>query len=320
MKKLLSIVVPCYNEDLAVPKFYEAVILICEKMAKRWEVEFELVFVDDGSRDRTLEVIEELHKKDARVKFVSFSRNFGKEAALLAGLEYARGDFVATMDVDLQDPPALLPEMYEAVESGEYDSAGARRVSRKGEPPIRSFFARIYYFLINKLSKVEMIDGVRDFRLMSRKMVDAVISMPEYNRYSKGIFSFVGFKTKWVEFEHVDRVAGETHWSFWKLFLYGIEAICAFSTVPLVLSAVLGLAFCFIAFVMIIVIIVKTVAFGDPVGGWPSLICAVLMMGGLQLMALGVIGQYLAKTYLETKRRPIYIVSKTEKEVKSEEL
>ena len=219
------------------------------------------------------------------------------------------------MDVDLQDPPALLPEMYGAVENGEYDSAGARRVSRKGEPPIRSFFARIYYRLINRLSKVEMIDGVRDFRVMSRKMVDAVIGMPEYNRYSKGIFSFVGFKTKWVEFEHVDRVAGETHWSFWKLFLYGIEAICAFSTVPLVLSAVLGLLFCFIAFVMIIVIIVKTLAFGDPVGGWPSLICAVLMMGGLQMMALGVMGQYLAKTYLETKRRPIYIVRRTEKDL-----
>ncbi len=315
MKKLLSIVVPCYNEDLAVPKFYDEVVKVCEEMEKRWVVEFEFVFVDDGSRDRTLAVIEDLHEKDSRVKFVSFSRNFGKEAALLAGLEYAKGDFVATMDVDLQDPPALLPEMYGAVENGEYDSAGARRVSRKGEPPIRSFFARIYYRLINRLSKVEMIDGVRDFRVMSRKMVDAVIGMPEYNRYSKGIFSFVGFKTKWVEFEHVDRVAGETHWSFWKLFLYGIEAICAFSTVPLVLSAVLGLLFCFIAFVMIIVIIVKTLAFGDPVGGWPSLICAVLMMGGLQMMALGVMGQYLAKTYLETKRRPIYIVRRTEKDL-----
>lgn len=314
MKKLLSIVVPCYNEDLAVSKFYEEVTRIGEEMSERWEVEFEFVFVDDGSSDRTLEVIEELHKKDERVKFISFSRNFGKEAALLAGLEYAKGDFVATMDVDLQDPPALLPEMYEAVEGGEYDSAGARRVSRKGEPPIRSFFARIYYWLINRLSKVEMIDGVRDFRLMSRKMVDAVISMPEYNRYSKGIFSFVGFKTKWVEFEHVDRVAGETHWSFWKLFLYGIEAICAFSTVPLVLSAVLGLLFCFIAFVMIIVIIVKTLAFGEAVGGWPSLICVVLMMGGLQLMALGIIGQYLAKTYLETKRRPVYIIRRTERD------
>lgn len=315
MKKLLSIVVPCYNEDLAVSKFYDEVVKVCEEMEKRWVVEFEFVFVDDGSRDRTLAVIEDLHEKDSRVKFVSFSRNFGKEAALLAGLEYAKGDFVATMDVDLQDPPALLPEMYGAVENGEYDSAGARRVSRKGEPPIRSFFARIYYRLINRLSKVEMIDGVRDFRVMSRKMVDAVIGMPEYNRYSKGIFSFVGFKTKWVEFEHVDRVAGETHWSFWKLFLYGIEAICAFSTVPLVLSAVLGLLFCFIAFVMIIVIIVKTLAFGDPVGGWPSLICAVLMMGGLQMMALGVMGQYLAKTYLETKRRPIYIVRRTEKDL-----
>ena len=312
MKKVISIVVPCYNEEAVLGTWYDEMTRVAKEMK---EVDFEFVLVDDGSSDGTLTEIEKLVRKDSRVRFVSFSRNFGKEAALLAGLEYAKGDFVATMAVDLQDPPALLPEMYGAVENGEYDSAGARRVSRKGEPPIRSFFARIYYRLINRLSKVEMIDGVRDFRVMSRKMVHAVIGMPEYNRYSKGIFSFVGFKTKWVEFEHVDRVAGETHWSFWKLFLYGIEAICAFSTVPLVLSAVLGLLFCFIAFVMIIVIIVKTLAFGDPVGGWPSLICAVLIMGGLQMMALGVMGQYLAKTYLETKRRPIYIVRRTEKDL-----
>lgn len=312
MKKIVSVVVPCYNEEPAIKIFYQEITRISREIEG---ASFEFVFVDDGSRDRTLKEIEELHKRDQRVKFVSFSRNFGKEAALLAGLEYANGDYVVTMDVDLQDPPSLLPEMYQAVVKGGYDCAGARRVSRKGEPPIRSFFARIYYRIINRLSKVEMIDGVRDFRFMSRKMVDAVLSMREYNRYSKGIFSFVGFRTKWIEFEHVERSAGETHWSFWKLFIYGIEAICAFSTVPLVMAAVLGLLFCFVAFVMVVAIVVKTLAFGDPVGGWPSMICAVLMMGGLQLLALGIIGQYLAKTYLETKQRPIYLVRETEKDL-----
>ena len=314
-KKLISIVVPCYNEEPTLEKFYAAITKISREMS---EVDFEYIFIDDGSKDGTLAEIEKLHEKDKRVKFVSFSRTFGKEAGILAGLDYAKGDYVATMDADLQDPPELLPEMYAAVSSGDYDCAGARRASRKGEPPIRSFFAKIYYFIVNKLSKVEMIEGVRDFRLMSRQMVDAVISMREYNRYSKGIFSFVGFRTKWIEFDHVDRVAGETKWSFWKLFVYGIESICAFSTVPLVLSAVLGLVFCLVAFIMIIVIVVKTLAFGDPVGGWPSMICVILMMGGLQLMALGVIGQYLAKTYLETKGRPIYLVRKTEKDLDRE--
>lgn len=312
MKKLISIVVPCYNEESALKIFYQEINRISKEMSG---VNFEFVFVDDGSRDQTLLEMEKLHRRDQRVRFVSFSRNFGKEAALLAGLEYAKGDYVVTMDVDLQDPPSLLPEMYEAVASGEYDCAGARRVSRKGEPPIRSFFARIYYRIINRLSKVEMVDGVRDFRFMTRQMVDAVLSMREYNRYSKGIFSFVGFRTKWIEFEHVERSAGETHWSFWKLFVYGIEAICAFSTVPLVISAVLGLLFCLVAFVMVIVIVVKTLAFGDPVGGWPSTICVILMMGGLQLLALGIIGQYLAKTYLETKQRPIYLVRETEQDL-----
>lgn len=311
MKDLISIVVPCYNEEPVLETFYAEVNKAAQEMS---EVDFEFVFVDDGSKDRTLEEIKKLREKDKRVKFVSFSRNFGKEAGLLAGLEYAKGDYVATMDADLQDPPRLLPEMYEYVRTGEHDCVATRRVSRKGEPPIRSFFARMFYKLINKMSKVEMVDGARDFRLMSRQMVQAIISMPEYNRYSKGLFSFVGFKTKWLEYENVQRAAGETHWSFWKLFVYAIDGILAFSTMPLAIASVLGLVFCFVAFVMIIVIIVKTLAFGDPVGGWPSLICAVLMMGGLQLLALGVMGQYLAKTYLETKRRPIYIVRETEKD------
>ncbi len=311
MRKVLSLVVPCYNEEPVLSQFYQEVNRVSHEMP---QVEFELIFVDDGSTDGTLAQIEALAKRDQRVRFISFSRNFGKEAALLAGLEYAKGDYVATMDADLQDPPSLLPEMYDYVKDGEYDCVGTRRVSRKGEPPIRSFFAHIFYWMVGRLSKVKMIQGARDYRLMSRQMVNAIIAMPEYSRYSKGLYSFVGFKTKWIEFEHVDRAAGDTHWSFWKLFVYGIEAICAFSTVPLVLSAVLGLLFCFIAFVMIVVIIVKTLAFGDPVGGWPSLICVILMMGGLQLMVLGVIGQYLAKTYLETKRRPIYIIRKTDKD------
>lgn len=312
MKKLISIVVPCYNEEEVLGKFYDEVVRVAREMA---EVNFEFVFVDDGSSDSTLAKLEGLAEQDERVRFVSFSRNFGKEGALLAGLEYAKGDYVATMDVDLQDPPSLLPEMYAAIQEG-YDCVGTRRVNRDGEPPIRSFFARIFYKLINKMSKIEMVDGARDYRLMTRQMVDAIIAMREYNRYSKGLFSFVGFKTKWIEFRHVDRAAGETHWSFWKLFVYAIEGICAFSTVPLVIAAVLGLLFCFIAFVMIVVIIVKTLVFGDAASGWPSLICVVLMMGGLQLLALGVIGQYLAKTYLETKRRPVYIVRITDEDLR----
>ncbi len=314
MKKILSVVVPCYNEEAVLPVFYQEVTKIATQMEK--EVEFEFVFVDDGSSDGTLAEIEKLAASDKRVRFVSFSRNFGKEAGLLAGLEYAKGDFVATMDADLQDPPSLLPRMYDYVRDGEYDCVGTRRVNRAGEPPIRSFFARIFYKLINKMSKIEMVDGARDFRLMSRQMVNAIISMPEYNRYSKGLFSFVGFKTKWLEYENVQRAAGETHWSFWKLFVYAIDGICAFSTVPLVVAAVLGLVFCLVAFIMVIIIVVKTIIYGDPVGGWPSMICVVLMMGGLQLLALGVIGEYLAKMYLETKRRPVYIVRKTEQDLK----
>lgn len=313
MKKVISIVVPCYNEEAVLGTWYDEMTRVAKEMK---EVDFEFVLVDDGSSDGTLTEIEKLVRKDSRVRFVSFSRNFGKEAALLAGLEYAKGDYIATMDADLQDPPKLLPEMYKYIESGEYDCVGTRRVNRDGEPPIRSFFARIFYKLINRMSKIEMVDGARDYRLMTRQMVNAIISMREYNRYSKGLFSFVGFRTKWIEFKHVDRAAGETHWSFWKLFVYALEGICAFSTVPLVIAAVLGLLFCFVAFVMIVVIIVKTLAFSDPVSGWPSMICVVLMVGGLQMLALGVIGQYLAKTYLETKQRPVYIVRVTDEDVK----
>ena len=307
-KKLLSIVVPCYNEEASIESFYRAVMAELMKMP---EVDYEFVLVDDGSKDDTLLKMEELHRKDRRVKFVAFSRNFGKEAALLAGLEHAKGDYVVVMDVDLQDPPALLLEMYRGLESGKYDVVAARRISRAGEPPIRSFFARKFYKLINKMSKIEMVDGARDYRMMTRQVVEAVTQMREYNRYSKGLFSFVGFRTKWLEYENVQRAAGETHWSFWGLLVYAIEGICAFSTVPLVIAAVMGLVFCLMAFVMIVVIVAKTLMFGDPVGGWPSMICVILFVGGVQLLALGVIGQYLAKTYLETKGRPVYIVRKT---------
>lgn len=313
MKKLLSIVVPCYNEEPVLGKFYEVANKVSHEMS---ELNFEFIFVDDGSSDGTMKEIEKLRAEDERVKFVSFSRNFGKEAAMLAGLDYAKGDYVAILDADLQDPPTLLPEMYEIIKHGDYDCVATRRVNRAGEPPIRSFFARMFYRLINKMSKIEMVDGARDFRLMTRQMVDAVISMREYNRYSKGLFSFVGFKTKWIEYENVQRAAGETHWSFWKLFVYAIDGICAFSTMPLAIAAALGFIICFIAFVLIVAIIVKTLLYGDPVSGWPSTICVILMMGGLQLLAIGIIGEYLAKTYLETKNRPVYIVKRTEKDQK----
>ena len=305
----ISIIVPCYNEEEAMPIFYEEICKVAKKMKK---VDFEFIFVNDGSKEHTLDFARELHKKDERVRYVSFSRNFGKEAGMYAGLEAARGDYVAIMDVDLQDPPALIEEMYETLKNEDYDCVASRRVSRKGEPPIRSFFARCYYKLINKISKKEIVDGARDFRLMTRQMVDSILELKEYNRYSKGIFSWVGYKTKWLEYENVERVAGTTKWSFWKLFLYSLESIVAFSTVPLSIAAVMGILFCLIAFIMIIVIIVKTLTVGDPVAGWPSMVCIIFFVSGIQLFCLGIIGQYLAKTYLEVKNRPIYIVKETE--------
>lgn len=308
MKKKLSIVVACYNEEEALPYFYKEVCEVAKKMSS---LEFEFIFVNDGSKDKTLEVVKGFREKDKRVRYVSFSRNFGKEAAMYAGLEASKGDYVTLMDADLQDPPALLEEMYSYIKDEGYDCVGTRRVTRKGEPPIRSFFARMFYKIINKLSKVEMVDGARDYRLMTRQMVDAIISMKEYNRYSKGLFSFVGFKTKWLEYENVNRVAGETKWSFWKLFLYAIDGITAFSTVPLVLSTVIGFIFCLVSFIMILVIIGKTLIYGDPVSGWPSMVCIMFMIGGIQLFCMGIMGQYLSKTYLESKNRPIYIVKES---------
>jgi len=305
----ISIIVPCYNEEEAVPIFYEEIVKVAKNMKK---VDFEFIFVNDGSKDRTLDVARQLHEKDERVRYVSFSRNFGKEAGMLAGLEAARGDYVAIMDVDLQDPPHLIEEMYETLKIEDYDCVATRRVSRDGEPPIRSFFARCYYKLINKISKTEIVDGARDFRLMTRQMVDSILELKEYNRFSKGIFSWVGYNTKWLEYKNVERVAGTTKWSFWKLFLYSLESIVAFSTVPLSIAAVMGILFCLIAFIMIIFIVVKTLTVGDPVAGWPSLVCIIFFVSGVQLFCLGVIGQYLAKTYLEVKNRPVYIIKETE--------
>ena len=305
----ISIIVPCYNEEEAMPIFYEEIVKVAKNMKK---VDFEFIFVNDGSKDKTLEVARNLHEKDKRVRYVSFSRNFGKEAGMLAGLEASRGDYVAIMDVDLQDPPHLIEEMYETLKTEDYDCVATRRVSRDGEPPIRSFFAKCYYKLINKISKTEIVDGARDFRLMTRQMVDSILELKEYNRFSKGIFSWVGYNTKWLEYKNVERVAGTTKWSFWKLFLYSLESIVAFSTVPLSIAAVMGILFCLIAFIMIVVIIVKTITLGDPVAGWPSLVCIIFFVSGVQLFCLGVIGQYLAKTYLEVKNRPVYIVKETE--------
>ena len=306
----ISIIVPCYNEEEALPLFYKEITKIAKKMKK---IDFEILLINDGSKDQTLEIARSLSKKDQRVRYVSFSRNFGKEAAMYAGLEYATGDYVAVMDADLQDPPELLEEMYRLIQEEGYDCVGTRRVTRKGEPPIRSFFARCFYKIINKMSKVEMVDGARDFRLMTRQMVDAILSMKEYNRYSKGLFSFVGFQTKWLEYENVERVAGETKWSFWKLLLYAFDGIIAFSTAPLSIAVFVGILFCIVSFIMILVIIIKTLCFGDPVGGWPSIVCIMFFLSGIQLFCIGVIGAYLSKTYLETKHRPIYIVKETEK-------
>ncbi len=311
MKKI-SLVVPCYNEEEVIKIFYAEI----QKIKKDFKnVTFEIIFVNDGSKDKTLELMRELSKNDD-VRYVSFSRNFGKEAAMYAGLEASTGDYIAIMDADLQDPPALLKEMYEILESGEYDSVATRRVTRKGEPVIRSFFARLYYKLINKISKTEIVDGARDFRLMTRQMVNSVLSLKEYNRFSKGIFSWVGYRTKWLEYENVERAAGETKWSFWKLFLYSLESIVAFSTVPLSIASVMGILFCFVAFIIIIFVIVRTLMYGDPTSGWPSMVCIMFFIGGVQLLCLGIMGQYLSKTYLEVKKRPIYIVQETEKDRK----
>ena len=302
MKKI-SVIVPCYNEEEALPIFYDTFVKETAGMPVQWE----FIFVDDGSRDGTLNGFRTLNEKDERVHYISFSRNFGKESAMYAGLEAATGDYVAIMDVDLQDPPALLPDMLRSIEEEGYDCVATRRVTRKGEPPIRSWFARAFYKLMGKISRTEIVDGARDFRLMTRQMVDAILSMKEYSRFSKGIFSWVGFNTKWLEYENIERSAGETKWNFWKLLIYSIDGIIGFSTMPLAIASIAGVIFCIIAFLLLLFFFVKALVWGDPVAGFPATICIILLLGGIQLFCIGILGQYLSKTYLETKQRPIYI-------------
>ena len=313
---ILYIVVPCYNEEEVLTETTKQLKAKLEDLIEKKVIakESRVMYVNDGSKDKTLDILRDFAKKDKKVRYVSFSRNFGKEAAMLAGLDYSKGDYVTLMDADLQDPPHLLIDMYKGITEEGFDCVGTRRVTRKGEPVIRSFFARMFYKIINKMSKVEMVDGARDFRLMTRQMVDSILSLKEYNRYSKGLFSFVGYKTKWLEYENVQRVAGSTKWSFWKLLIYAFEGIIAFSTTPLMIAALVGIIFFIVSFIMIIVIIVRTLTFGDPVSGWPSLVCIIFFVSGVQLFCLGIIGAYLSKTYLETKNRPVYIVKETEKD------
>ncbi len=304
-KKLISIVVPCYNEEPTLGILYEELNKITATMT---DYTFEYVFINDGSKDKTLAILKEMAKKDEKVKYVSFSRNFGKEAALLAGLKNAKGDLVATMDADMQDPPALLPELVGYVESGEYDNAATRRVSRKGEPIIRSFFARMFYRVMRRITDIEIMDGARDYRVMNRPMVDSIIALQEYNRFSKGIFSWVGFETKWVEFENVERSAGETKWSFWKLFRYSIEGMVSFSDAPINIASWLGLVMTGVSVLALLFLFLRALIFGDPVAGWPSLACIMTFIAGIQLFVMGMMGQYVSKTYMEVKNRPHYIV------------
>lgn len=309
MKKV-SLIIPCFNEEEVIGILYDELKKVTAQMS---QYAFELLFVDDGSKDGTLSILRELAQQDDRVVYYSFSRNFGKEAAMYAGFCHATGDYVAVMDADMQDPPSLLPEMMSYLESGEYDSVATRRVSRQGEPKIRSFFARRFYKLINRISDSDIVDGARDFRLMKREMVDAIVEIGEQNRFSKGIFGWIGFKTKWIPFENVERAAGETKWNFWGLFKYSLDGIFNFSQAPLQIASFIGLFFTFISFVAIIFIMVRKFIWGDPVEGWPSLVCIVTFIGGVQLFCMGIIGQYLAKTYVEVKKRPHYIVAETNK-------
>ena len=307
MKKI-TVIVPCYNEAEALHYYYQEMARVMTLMNT---YDFELLFINDGSRDQTLDIIKELANNDKRIKYISFSRNFGKEAAMYAGFENSTGDYVCLMDADLQDPPKLLPEMIKAIEEEGYDSAATRRVTRKGEPPIRSFFARMFYKIMNKISDTELMDGARDYRLMTRQFVNSLLDMKEYNRFSKGLFGWVGYKTKWIEFENVERVAGETKWSFWKLLVYAVDGAVAFSTAPLAIASVLGMLMLLVSFIFIVFIIIRTLIFGDPVSGWPSLVCIITLIGGIQIFCVGILGEYLSKVYLETKRRPIYIVKDT---------
>ena len=309
-KELISIVVPCFNEEEALPLFYDEL----HKVLGTMDVEYEVLLINDGSKDDTLAVMRLLAEKDKGIRYLSFSRNFGKEAAMYAGFVNAKGDYVCTMDADMQDPPSLLPQMLEILRKGEYDSVATRRVDRKGESKIRSFFARMFYRIINRISDAEIVDGARDFRLMNRKMVDAIVNMSEYNRFSKGIFGWIGFRTYWLAFENVERVAGKTSWSFWGLTKYAIDGIINFSDVPLNIATWFGIAMSFVAFIMLIFVIVRKLIYGDPVAGWASTMSVIIFIGGIQLLCLGIMGQYIGKTYMETKKRAIYIIAETNDE------
>ncbi|EHG13356.1 glycosyltransferase family 2 protein [Streptococcus intermedius] len=301
----ISIIIPCFNEEASLPLFYAEM----EKIKQQIKEGFEYIFVNDGSKDRTLQVLRDLNQTDRNVHYLSFSRNFGKEAALYAGLQHATGDYVTVMDADLQDPPALLIQMKNMLdENAELDCVGTRRTTREGEPLIRSFFAKMFYKLINKISQVEMVDGARDFRLMRRQMVDAVLEVSEYNRFSKGIFAWVGFKTEYLEYKNVERVAGQTSWNFWQLFNYSLEGIINFSDAPLTIAFVGGVVACLLAFFLIIIVIIRTLIFGDPTSGWPSMISIILFLGGFQLLTIGILGKYIGKIFMETKKRPVYII------------
>ncbi len=307
---LVSLIVPCFNEALSLPHFYKE---LCRATGELSQYEFEFLFINDGSSDNTLEVLCKYALTDERVKYISFSRNFGKEAAMYAGFCNSSGEYVAVMDADMQDPPSLLPEMLKILESGEYDSVATRRITREGEPPIRSFFARLFYRIINKISDADIVDGARDFRLMKRQMVDAIVRMHEYNRFSKGIFGWIGFRTYWMPYKNIERVAGETKWNFWKLFKYSLDGIINYSQAPLAIASWGGVFCTILSFIMILFIIVKKLVFGDPVAGWASTVCIIIFVTGIQLFCIGIMGQYISKMYLETKNRPQYIVSETNK-------
>lgn len=319
MKQLLSVIVPCYNEEEALPYFYKELTYVFEEIKRQYEINTEVLFVNDGSKDKTLELLHSYAEIDMQVRYISFSRNFGKEAAIYAGFCYSKGDYIAIMDADMQDPPSLLSEMYSCIVNERYERVATRRINREGEPPFRSFCARCFYKIINKISDTDIMDGARDFQLMTRKVVNAILELSEYNRFSKGIFGWVGFETKWIPYKNIERIAGNTKWSFWKLFLYSLEGIIAFSTAPLVLSSLFGIFLCFIALIMIIVIILRTIVFGDPVSGWPSLVCIIIFIGGIQLFCTGILGQYLSKVYLETKKRPIFIIDEMDEHGTKEE-
>lgn len=310
-KEKISVIVPCYNEEESLPIFYKEITKVIKEMGN---VEFELLFINDGSKDNTLNILRSLSKKDKRVRYISLSRNFGKEGGMYAGLENATGDFVAIMDADMQDPPSMIKEMYRSIKEEGYDCVALYSPNHKDYGFIRKVFTKCWYKLIGVISSTPQVPGAREFRLMKRKVVDAIVNMKEYNRYSKGLFSFVGFNTKWIKYEAPDRIAGKSKFNFWKLFRYALEGILAFSTTPLVISAIVGIILCLISFIAIIIIIVKTLVFGDPVSGWPSLACLIIFMGGLQLFFFGIMGMYLSKLYLEVKKRPIYITSETEKD------